>query len=146
MLNQADLEKELLLLGFTKLKENSKTIPYKNGDTVVYVKVDTVKEPLVVHPDNQHRFGALDVTPNVQTTRPMRFYHNATMRHFPSRLNTGQVETKYGIAFGLENRAALKNLLDKVLENESATILHDLDAVKKDAITDTEKSELKKHE
>jgi putative restriction endonuclease len=144
MLSPLDISNALEKLGFKVADENSKTRRFEKENVSLFVKVKTARQPLVIHPDNQARFGELEAINGASTDRPMRFYHNATMRAFPSRLNNGKEETKYGIAFGFEDEKSLGKLVRYLLNENTSSILEDLDNINIEPIGETEKLELKK--
>jgi putative restriction endonuclease len=144
LLDSAATVGALVKLGFIQTDKNTKTIKFKNEHLTVFVKVKTLRQPLVIHPENQVRFGELEAIRGVVADLPMRFYHNSTMRAFPSRLNTGKSETKYGIAFGFDDERSLRDFVQTLLKKTPSSLLDDLDSVNTDAIGPTEKLELKK--
>lgn len=146
MLDYDSISKELLNRGYQVASENSKTIRYENSISglSVFLKVQTNKQPLVIHPDNQSRFSQFHSICGVDCPLPMKFYHNSTMRAFPERLNEGEAPTKYGLAFGFETSAALQNFIDVLEKRIPTTLLQDLEAIEQEDLPQTEKLELRK--
>lgn len=145
MLTKQEIVEKLKNHGFAETKSpKTKTIGFESGQQTVYLKATTVREPLVIHPDNQNRFGSLEAIPGVSCERPLRFYHVSSMRAFPSRVNEGKGATKYGIAFDFLSFGALEQFLDILGAETPSTLLDDLEAIGIDDIQETERTELKK--
>jgi hypothetical protein len=129
LIDDTQLLLHLLKRGFLENGRNSKTIAVKNGSIIAYVKVDTRRLPLVVHPSNSEIFTQLCALAGVSAETHIVYYHNSTMRAFPDRLNTGKEPTKYGIAFGFDSLDALDLFLDLVLAVDRNSITLDLDNI-----------------
>jgi hypothetical protein len=86
------------------------------GSLVVYIKQQSASFPLVIPPEWSERLADLIA---VGGERPVNrlFYHNATMRSFPSRSHGGREPIKYGIDFGFANRRALSSFLQILTED-----------------------------
>lgn len=143
MLRPLKIIEELKSFGFESRSKNSKTEQYDKGNLTVFVKRRTMRFPLVIHPEQQVRFEQLCQVEGAHTDVPLKFYHNATMRAFPSRVNTGKQATKYGIAFGFDSEGSLRSFL-RVLEDPAADILSDLSEIDSSGVDQSEKLSLRK--
>lgn len=126
MMNVDDIIVGLEAYGFIKRTENSKTIGYSNAEQTVYVKRENKRQPLILHPENQNRFTTLSAIAGVIVEKPLRFYHNSTMRAFPERLNTGAKPTKYGLAFGFSDPPTFQIFMSNLLSDSPSPLASDL--------------------
>ncbi|MEJ7013264.1 DUF3427 domain-containing protein [Sinorhizobium meliloti] len=80
------------------------------GDVTVYVKQLTTSFPLVIGPEWEQRLTELKLTGAIRPAKRV-YYHNATMRKFPQRLNHGEGKIPYGLDFGFGDDRSLHNFL-----------------------------------
>lgn len=144
MLEKTKISEELEYQGFEVADENTKTIRYyhADADVSVYIKVQNKRQPLIIHPENQSRFSQLAGIPGVESTAPMKFYHNSTMRAFPDRTNEGDEPTKYGIAFDFDSTLALRQFLSQLLKSTVSSLIFELQEIETSNISSSEKQML----
>ena len=144
VLERNTMQKILVSAGFKETRGTQKVIELTRGSTVIYLKKETKKRPLVVHPDNHRRLGKFLGIRGVRAAMPLIFYHNANMREFPDRLNNGKNPTKYGIDFEFDDRACLLEFLARLDIDEADNILEDLELPESTVEDETERQQLKK--
>lgn len=144
ILERNTMQEILVSAGFKETRGTQKVIEFTRGSTIIYLKKETKKRPLVVHPDNHRRLGKFLGIRGVRTAMPLIFYHNANMREFPERLNNGKNPTKYGIDFEFDDRASLLKFLARLDVDEVDNILEDLEPPESTVEDETERQQLKK--
>ncbi len=126
MLTNIDLERELLRFGFTiqpPLRAYSTKFIHPGLQHSVFVKEkrkDGLRpivegNALVLHPDYEARRVHLDALPGVRAAPG--YLHNTSLNGFPKRQHTGANPIEYGIAIGVADSGALRNLIG-MLGNE----------------------------
>lgn len=107
-------------LGFSTTHVTKKLVQVRRGELVVYVKRETERRPLVVHPhyiDRAEDFLALG---GVDVPNPARTYINSNLRAFPAfYADHRESEGRHGFAIGVD--ASRLRALVTLLE-EGATI------------------------
>ena len=146
MLDKDFIAHHLQSLGYEATAGNSKTLPFfhPTKKITLILKVKTKHQPLVIHPDFQQKYSMLSNIEGVLSEKPMRFYHDATMRAFPERQNGGRVPTKYGLAFGFKTPQALQSFFTQLHGENVPSLLNDFSKIDAFPVTETERISLKK--
>ena len=116
----ADAERTLIAGGYAPLHETTKVKGFSLGSSVVYLKKpkrtnNAVLRPLVVHADDVIAFDKLMSIAGVERSKGRsEFYHNANMREFGKRTNTGQRPTHFGVDFDFSGPAAMSSFLQAI--------------------------------
>jgi hypothetical protein len=115
----ADLESligALGRLGFQQRHQTKKLICLQRGNLVVYVKRETTRFPLILHPSFMDVAAELSSLTDVQVGSPLRFYINSNLTEFPRYESGERVTTsRYGFALNCSPKrlADLVALLDR---------------------------------
>ncbi|MGB2057929.1 MAG: DUF2002 family protein [Alcanivorax sp.] len=116
MLKSKELTEELTNAGFSIYNKNQKAHRFTKGKTVVYVKMDTEENPLLVHPDIQDLMDLFGDIAGIE--RGKNFYHNSSLTKFPKPPTTESQKEPRGLALAVSDRKALKDLLTLLEEYE----------------------------
>lgn len=111
-----ELVAALEVLGFNVRISTSKTVQLRRGDLIVYVKRNTLTQPLVIHPRYIDFADDLDAISGVKIASPPRVYKNAHLREFPEYVAPHRASIgRYGFALGVTdtNLAFVVSLLNK---------------------------------
>lgn len=111
-----ELVAALEVLGFNVRISTSKTVQLRRGDLIVYVKRNTLTQPLVIHPRYIDFADDLDAISGVNITSPPRVYKNAHLREFPEYVAPHRASIgRYGFALSITdtNLAVVVSLLVK---------------------------------
>lgn len=117
MLKSSELREVLEKSGFSPRPDNKKTIEFTKDKTVLYVKMETGKEPLVAHPSTLDLLNAIGgihgIEPNTES-----FYHSTSLRKFPIGTSSRGGENHRGLALEVSDGKALNVLLSVLTEGE----------------------------
>ena len=116
----ADAERTLIAVGYAPLHETTKVKGFSLGSSIVYLKKpipgnNAVVRPLVVHADDAIAFDKLMSFAGVERSKCRgKFYHNANMKAFGQRTNTGEKPTRFGVDFDFSGPAAMSSFLEEI--------------------------------
>ena len=122
MLNSAEIEQGLTRLGFDVNVDKVRIHSAHRDDMehTFYIKTPGSKStsgvvnkaPLVVHSDYLERLRTANGRLHGIDPTTEKFFHNSNMEDFPTRIQTGETPTHYGLAVNVKDQEALSRFVE----------------------------------
>lgn len=115
------LERSFALVGFSRRHQTLKLTTLEDGDgVVIYLKNESARCPIVIHPYHDVIRGKLETLPGIELDRDRAFYINSNLATFPAYRAVNRASTsRYGIALDAHDASSIAQLVVLLRDHRS---------------------------